>query len=361
MAEDAIKNNYKKINLIQHIGVGVPDTDASWKWYRKFFGMDVPMFDSVKEAPLMLIYTNNKVVNKRATMVLNLQGGSAMEIVQLKNFGCKNSDFTVQLGDLGIFIVKIKVKNVHEAFEYFKKNSAHVLSEVQKSPDGKETFFVKDINDLVFQIIPNEKWFSANHHVSGGIAGCVIGVSDIDKAKKFYCDLLGFNKIVYDKTGIFDDLKNIPGGNSKYRRVLLEQNAGSLGAFSEMVGAAYIELVQAMDRVPQKIFKDRIWGDKGFVHLAFDVRGMKQIEKEFSEKGFPFTCDSKNALNMGDHTEVHCIYVEDPDGTLIEFTEVYKIPILKKIGWFLDVEKRDPKKPLPSWILKGMRFSRVKD
>ena len=48
----------------------------------------------------------------------------------------------------------------------------------------------------------------------------------------------------------------------------------------------------------------------------------------------------------------HFSYIEDPDGTLIEFVETYKIPVIKKIGWYLSLEKRDPKKPLPTWLLK---------
>ena len=87
---------------------------------------------------------------------------------------------------------------------------------------------------------------------------------------------------------------------------------------------------------------------------------MDQVERNLSAIGHPFTCDSSNGLHMG-KTRVHCTYVEDPDGTLIELIEVYKIPLMEKWGLFLNVEKRDPLKPLPNWMLKTMRFSRVKD
>jgi len=362
MAENKnMNNNYKKINLLQHIGTGVPNTEEAWKWYRKFFGLDIPMFDSVADAPLMNIYTNNNPVNKRATMVLNMQGGCAMEIVELKSIKCKKPETEIMLGDYGIFITKIKVKNVQAAYKYFTENAGEVLSGIKKSPDNNDTFYVKDINGLIFQIVQDDASFSMSGHVSGGITGCVIGVSNIEKSKKFYCDLLGFDKIIYDKTGVFEDWASVPGGLSETRRILLSQSKGPLGAFSEFSGPAYIELVQVLDRTPKKIFQNRIWGDSGFIHLCFDVKGMAQIGEECAQKGFPFTCDSKNVLNMGNHTEVHCTYIEDADGTLVEFTEVYKIPILKKIGWFLDVAKRNPEKPLPSWMLKGMRFSRVKD
>jgi hypothetical protein len=41
--------------------------------------------------------------------------------------------------------------------------------------------------------------------------------------------------------------------------------------------------------------------------------------------------------------------------------EVYKVPIIEKWGVFLNVEKRDPMKPLPDFMLKALRFSRIKD
>jgi hypothetical protein len=55
----------------------------------------------------------------------------------------------------------------------------------------------------------------------------------------------------------------------------------------------------------------------------------------------------------------HFAYIEDPDGTLIEFVETHKLPILKKLGWYLDLRKRNAYKPLPDWMVRLLRFSRV--
>ena len=82
-------------------------------------------------------------------------------------------------------------------------------------------------------------------------------------------------------------------------------------------------------------------------------------------KGFPFTVDTKksqegNSFDMGEAAG-HFSYIQDPDGTLIEFVETHKVPILKKFGWYLDLRKRDPNKSLPDWIVKTLRFSRVKN
>jgi hypothetical protein len=115
-----------------------------------------------------------------------------------------------------------------------------------------------------------------------------------------------------------------------------------------------------MDRQPRKIFENRFWGDQGFIHLCFDIKGMEELETECKENGYPFTVDSSNVFDMGEASG-HFSYIEDPDGTLIEFVETHKIPIVKKIGWYLTIGKNNPEKRLPPWLLKMLKFNRVKD
>ena len=86
---------------------------------------------------------------------------------------------------------------------------------------------------------------------------------------------------------------------------------------------------------------------------------MDLLRSECASKGRPFTVDSSNSFDMGDAAG-HFSYIEDPDGTLIEFVETHKVPILKKLGIFINLKKRDPLKPLPNWLIKSMRIHRVK-
>jgi hypothetical protein len=95
------------------------------------------------------------------------------------------------------------------------------------------------------------------------------------------------------------------------------------------------------------------------------MNGIDNLRSFCENKGFPFTVDTKksqegNSFDMGEAAG-YFAYIQDPDGTLIEFVETHKVPILKKIGWYLDLRKRDPNKSLPEWILKTLRFSRVKN
>ena len=110
-------------------------------------------------------------------------------------------------------------------------------------------------------------------------------------------NILGYDKVVYDSSEVFNDWSKLPGGEGKFRRVLLTQGNPSGGGFTKLSGDTYIELVQDLsERKPLKIYDGRLWGDIGFVHLGFDVRGMKELGEELDKVGFGFTCDTKNVF-----------------------------------------------------------------
>ena len=164
-----------RINGFQHLGVGVKNHEESWKWFRKYFKMDIPFFNAVAEAPLMDVYTHGKTINKRAAMVYNLKGGTAMEVVSPVSFDARPPKEETRLGDIGIYIGTFKSSDVEASRELFVKDGIPV-GDITKTPDGNKTFFVKDNNGLTYQVIPGENWFSNMKFPSGGIAGCTVGV-----------------------------------------------------------------------------------------------------------------------------------------------------------------------------------------
>lgn len=353
----------KIITGIQQVGIGVPDVHAAWTWYRRYFGMDVPIFEEAAEAALMLPYTGGKPRSRHAVLALNMQGGSGFEIWQYTSREPQPPVFEPQLGDLGIFVARIKARNVRRAYQAMQQQGVELLSEVEAAPHGKPHFFLRDPYQNIFEVVQGEDFFSLGDHWTAGPAGAMLGVSDVEKALTLYRDILGFDQVVYDETGVFEDLKGLPGGESKVRRVLLTHTQPRQGGFSRLFGPGYLELVSVQDREPRKIFGDRLWGDLGYIHLCFDVVNMPALRRECEEKGYPFTVDSEKALgsafDMGEAAG-RFSYIEDLDGTLIEFVETLRLPLVKKIGWYLDMRKRDPIKPLPNWMLKSLRFGRVK-
>jgi catechol 2,3-dioxygenase-like lactoylglutathione lyase family enzyme len=292
-------------------------------------------------------------------MIMNLQGGCAIEVIRPTSFEPKPA-MHAHVGDLGICVTQVKCKDIQASHNFCKENKAPGLTPIAKDPIGRATFYMQDLDGLHWQFIESNQWYTKGNHHSGGVIGCSVGVSNMREALELYAGVLGFDKVLIDTQSSFSDWTSLPGGTEKFHRVILTQSAQPGGGFAKVTGSNFIELVQALDRQPNYLFKDRIWGDSMFAHIGFDVKGMKAIGEDLKAVGYPFTCDSNNALSMG-QTKVHCTYIHDKDRTLIEMIEVYKVPIIEKWGIFLDVEKRDPLKPLPDFMLKALRFSRVKD
>jgi catechol 2,3-dioxygenase-like lactoylglutathione lyase family enzyme len=348
---------------IQQMGIGVPDVQEIWKWYRKFFGADVRVFEEAAEAPLMTRYTGDKVQARTATLALSMEGGGGFEIWQYTSRNTEKATFDIQLGDYGLYSCRIKSKDVQKSYDYFLENGAKVLGDLSKGPDGSLTFFVEDPNGNIFHIVEGSGWFKETKHPSncGTVAGSMVGVSNIEKSLVLYQDILGYETIEYDVTDTFDDLKALPGGNQKVRRVLLAHKELRKGPFARLLGPSKIELIQAVDRTDcKRIFENRFWGDWGFIHLCFDVQGIDALQKECEAKGFPFTVDSGDTFDMGE-AGGRFSYVEDPDGAWIEFVETHKVPIMKKFGWYIHLKNRKPGKHLPNWMLRTMGMNKVKD
>lgn len=350
----------KIISGIQQIGVGVKDAQEAWRWYRTQFGMDIGVFEDTAVAEIMLPHTDGKTRERYAALAINMEGGGGFEIWEHTGIEPKAPSFDVLLGDLGIFVTKLKCRDVKKAYDAHKERGLNVLSEICVDPEGAEHYFLKDPYNNIFQIVAEASVYKKQKSLTGGAVGCIIGVSDIHQAKKVYADILQYDEVVYDKEGVFEDLNTLPGGNQKFRRVLLKHSKPRIGSFSALFGPTQIELVQVLDREPRKIFENRIWGELGYIHLCFDITGMDDLRQECTAKGFPFTVDSAESFDMG-VAAGHFSYIEDPDGTLIEFVETHKLPIIEKLGWYMKLKGRDPKKGIPNWMINTLRFSRVKD
>jgi catechol 2,3-dioxygenase-like lactoylglutathione lyase family enzyme len=356
--------NYK-LGGIQQIGIGVKNLKEAWAWYIKMFGMDCRIFDDETEAKFMLPYTGGKPQSRHAILALNLQSGGGFEIWQYKGRTPVMISEEIKLGDLGILVCRMKVKDTDKSYAFFKENNCELMGEPVPDPSGKKTFFLKDPYGNIFQMITSDEWFMDEKKLSGGSCGAMIGVTNIEKSMEVYSDILGYDKVVYDLTGTFDDIKGLPGGTGEFRRILLSRTKPLHGFFSSLFGQSEIELISSVTKPGKKIYHERFWGDPGFIHLCYDIWGMDELRSYCKTKGYQFVVDSKeskqgNSFDMGEAAG-HFSYIEDPDGILIEFVESHKLPVIKKIGWYLDLTKRRSYKPLPRWMVKALRFSKVKD
>lgn len=345
---------------IQQIGIGVQDVDAAFTWYRHHLGTDVPVFREAAPAPYMTPYTGGVVQSRDATFAANLAGGGGFEVWQYTSRTPVGPPAPPVLGDLGIFAARVKTPAITVAYQQLQVQGVKLIGGIVADPSGAQWFAFLDPYGNCFQVVEEREFFAKPRGVTGGLCGALIGVSDMDRALAFYKGLLAYDQVVYDTSGEFQDLSQLPGGTARVRRVRLRHSAPRHGAFSRLFGPTSIELVQALDRTGTRIFADRFWGDLGYIHLCFDVWGMDALKAACQSAGAPFTVDSGSSFDMGE-AGGRFAYIEDPDGTLIEFVETHRIPIAKKMKWFLDLRKRNPRKPLPRFMLQAMGLNRVKD
>ena len=341
------------------MGIGVENMEEAWRWYRKQFGMDVPIFKDAGEAALMTKYTGGKPRKRVAVLATSMHGGGAFEIWQFTERTPAHPVEAIALGDLGTFAVIIKSRDIERSYTFHNDQGIVLSQAIETNPGGLKSYAVQDPYGNFFLVEESAELLLKTNHAAGGVKGVVIGVTDIDRARGIYGDILGYSEVVYDERGKFDDFTAFPGGTSSFRRIRLAQARPRRGGFSRLFGSSYIELIQVDGRTPVKIYKDRYWGDRGFIHICFDVHDTDSLKVACEEGGFPFTVDSQDTFEMGE-ANGRFAYTEDPDGTLIELIEAFKVPLMKKLGWYIDMEKRDPEKPIPSWMLKSLRFSRVK-
>lgn len=342
------------ISGIQQIGVGTVDFRKSWNWYIDMFGIDIRILEDDTVAERMLPYTGGKPQKRHACIAVNLQGGGGFEIWQYSDRKPEPCPFEIAVGDLGIFAAKLKCRDV---LSFHKHISAkwNSCTEPEMLPDGSPCFYIKDLYGNTFQIIENKEVFIEQHRLTGGMAGAVIGVTDMERSLRFYKEVLGYDTVKCDFTGPYSNHDIMPEARKRCRRVILTAPERK-GAFAELFGYSEIELVQALEHTPRKIYGGRYWGDPGFIQICFDVTGMDAMKKFCAEKGHPFTVDScpdGETFDMGDASG-RFAYIEDPDGTLVELVETGKVPIVKKLGFGIDMTKRNPSKPLPKILFRLM-------
>lgn len=335
------------ISGIQQIGIGVNNLEEAWAWYSKHFGMDLPIFNDEAEAKLMLEYTGKKVQKRKAVLAMNLQGGGGFEVWQFTSRKGEARMEPVKEGDLGITHVHMRTHNAEKALAYFSALTNVTTSDLSINALGKKWFELKDPFENHFKIIEDDYCFMSTGAITGGVMGATIGVSDLEKGKMIYQKGMQYDQIVGEEK------------SSDIKRVWIKPSNAQPSAFSSLLGPTQLELVCDTTTKREAIFKNRFWGDLGFIHICFDVQRMHQLREFAKELNHPFTVDSENSFDMGEAAGQFA-YIEDSDKTLIELVETHKVPIMKKVGWYINLKNKKVQKPLPKIIFRALSLNRVK-
>ncbi len=344
------------IGGIQQLGLGVLDAEAVFESCSTIFGMDARIFEEESDAAVVERYTGGKAMRRRIILAANLNGGGALEIWQ--HLQREPQPVRMRLGATGILLAKIKSFDIITSYKSHRE-AGYKVSELLTNPIQGRHYYLQDDWGNRYDItdFPIDRFtYIPNAAETGGLCGAILGVSDMERSIQFYRQILNYDHLVFDEVDCFSDLSGLPGGDQKVRRVLLEMSSPTQGPFSQLLGRSRIELIQGLDQAQPHLYHGRYNGDPGFFHISYDIQGMDKLEKVCTAAGHPFTVDSRDTYELGE-AGGRFAYIEDPDGTLIQFVETHRVALLEP-GLVLDLRKRDPAKPLPRFILQGLRMSR---
>jgi len=155
-----------------------------------------------------------------------------------------------------------------------------------------------------------------------------IGVSDMDKAVKWYGDLLEFTEVMFDYTGSLPGMEKVTGKPETKARVAMLKNQTT-----GPVGRGMIKLVQLMppDKPePCSAGVDRVWGDVGIAEVCFSTRVSSAIVfAELLEKGVKAVVTPATGPLPPYGWVGSFAYMRDPDNCLLEFVD---LETMKSVG-----------------------------
>ena len=137
-------------------------------------------------------------------------------------------------------------------------------------------------------------------------------VSDIERSRRFYTDVLGFEAVAeFD----FDDpdtarVMGVPG--CKFKGIFMKRDG------------MRIEIIAFSVPPPDRVQRRRQANEIGHSHLSFYVKNLDEALDYLRSKGVPIEESTRTILTMG----IECCVVRDPDGFPIEIVEQPSLALL---------------------------------
>ena len=137
-------------------------------------------------------------------------------------------------------------------------------------------------------------------------------VSDIERSRRFYSDVLGFQTVFEID---FDDASTA--------KVMGLARCEFKGIFMMRDGMR-IELIAFTDPPPDRTVRKRRSNDIGHSHLSFYVTSLDETLRELRAQGVPIDEETRQVLPSG----IECCVVRDPDGFPIEIVQTPTLALL---------------------------------
>ena len=339
------------INGIQHIGIGVKDRDKSYDFYKNAMDFSVPLSKNTGNCTGMIPVIKHDE-QRNVVIALNPYGGGLIEIFQYitkEPVPPKDYDFSSN----GYLFFGLKVRNIRASMEIIKNHGGIIINNSKNSslkdsttkesapneftPDdftpmksfGWKTAIFRDIDGIygiLLEYPESNIGYGKGKPRIGGVEYVAVGVSNLENSIDFYTKIMGYTKIVYKADGNFPEWDVLFGKGRKMKRALLMRDRKPEGIFRHFLRGGMIELIEVEGNNGKHMFDGRKWGDIGLMELCFDVTDIDKTLKEVTDKGAEMIVPPYRQ-DMGMNTYATFAYIKDPDGSMLEFADVHRLPV----------------------------------
>lgn len=310
------------ITAFQHVGMGVRDTERTYKFYRDLMGFRVKLSDQTsyleEMAPIV-----GALVEMRALMAMNANGGGAIELIEHTSTRPMEPPQPVEWGDIGYLELGLKAFQLEALYLDLKNKGVEFLTPVrgmELSTGGQQRYaYLRDPEGLLIQLVEEP---GGKKPAVGGVRHVAIGVRDMERSQRFYREVLGFEKTVHEFKGSIPEMDEVTGGK-EMEMVILEHVPEGESALP-LLEKAVIKLVHTPEYQGKFIYEGRRWGDVGLMEMAFDVSDLSQTVNRLLARGAELYHPPTH-VDMGSGTKGSFAYIKDPDGNVVEMVEVEKV------------------------------------
>jgi catechol 2,3-dioxygenase-like lactoylglutathione lyase family enzyme len=318
------------INALQHVGQGVRNVDKTYDFYKRYLGFKVKLNDvtvaSKEMAPVI-----GSVETMRMMMAVNAKGGGIIELIEHKTKPITALPAAGVFGNYGIVEVGYGACNIDGVVADFQARGLRFLTSVCDLAlrDGRRWryAYLKDPDGLLLQLTEDSGiGDSATTPAVYGVTHVGIGVSNLARSKDFYKSALGFDRVLYEFEGRMPEMDPVTGGPVRLKMAILERSAPASGPLAGLLRRGIVKLVEVPERKGKHLYTGRCWGDVGCMEVCFDVSDLRATVAAMQEKGLKIYLPPVD-IDMGSGSKGAAAYIQDPDGTTVEFVEV------KSVAW----------------------------
>ena len=251
--------------VLKFVSFKVDDLQYAERYYTDLLGLDYSNNLNVVE-----LENSNKNETQDTAELFSSEGGASLQLVEIDSNSFSNPK--PSLLQIGIIGIKIQSRNMRKSYFHYRDKNIVSVSNIRNKPLYNKHFHIVT-QDFLFQIKEDKNnFFGYLGRKNGGISGIIIGVYDIEKSKEFYKKVLGYDTVIYEGEGKFDDFDGINGGDAVFKRIVLQQSNIHTNKYNNFFGKNEIELLQAVTR--NKIFekKENIVNPYRFGYFSGDNR-----------------------------------------------------------------------------------------